>query len=126
MPKVSKQTAPDGGDYGAVFDRAAELEGYTVNFVSFREDLDATPLYRGLPDDRCQCPHWGYVTSGAVTFRYADGEEVCETGDAFYIPPGHVPVKHAPGTEIVLFSPTDELRVTEAAMERNMKEMQAV
>ena len=43
-----------------------------MNFVSFREDIDATPLYKGLPDDRCQCPHWGYVLSGAVTFRYAD------------------------------------------------------
>jgi mannose-6-phosphate isomerase-like protein (cupin superfamily) len=126
MPKVSKDTATMGDDYGAVLDRAEEMEGYTVNFVSFREDIDATPLYKGLPDDRCQCPHWGYVTKGAVTFRYAHGDEVCEEGDAFYIPPGHVPVKHSPGTEIVLFSPTEELRVTEAAMERNMKEMQAV
>jgi quercetin dioxygenase-like cupin family protein len=71
-------------------------------------------------------PALGYVLRGAVTFRYADGEELCEAGDAFFIPPGHVPVKHAPGTEIVIFSPTEELRVTEAAMERNMKEMQAV
>jgi len=126
MPKVSKDTATMGDDYGAVLDRAEEMEGYTVNFVSFREDIDATPLYKGLPDDRCQCPHWGYVTRGAITFQYADGEEICEEGDAFYIPPGHVPVKHAPGTEIVLFSPTEELRLTEAAMERNMKEMQAV
>ena len=126
MPKVSRESATKGDDYGAVFDRAEELEGYSVNFVTFREDIDATPLYKGLPDDRCQCPHWGYVTKGAVTFQYASGEEVCEAGDAFYTPPGHVPVKHAPGTEIVLFSPTEELRVTEAAMERNMKEMQAV
>ena len=124
MPKVSKESATKGDDYGAVVDRAEDVEGYTVNFVSFREDIDATPLYKGLPDDRCQCPHWGYVLSGAVTFRYADREEVCEAGDAFYTPPGHVPVKHAPGTEIVIWSPAEELRVTEAAMERNMKEMQ--
>ena len=31
-----------------------------------------------------------------------------------------------PGTEIVLFSPTEELAVTDAAMQRNMKAMQAV
>jgi hypothetical protein len=124
MPKVSRESATGGGDYGAVLDRAEQLGDYSVNFVSFRQDIDATPLYRGLPDDRCQCPHWGYVLSGAVTFQYADGNEVCETGEAFYIPPGHVPVKHAPGTELVLFSPAAELRVTEEAMERNMKEMQ--
>lgn len=124
MAKVSKETASRGDDYGAVYDRAEEIEGYTINFVSFRQDIDATPLYRGLPDDRCQCPHWGYVINGAVTFQYADREEVCNAGDAFYTPPGHVPVKHVPGTEIVIFSPTEELRLTEEAMERNMKEMQ--
>ena len=124
MAKVSKETASRGDDYGAVYDRAEEIEGYTVNFVSFREDIDATPLSKGLPDDRCQCPHWGYVITGAVTFQYADREEICTAGDAFYTPPGHVPVKHVPGTEIVIFSPTEELRLTEEAMERNMKEMQ--
>jgi hypothetical protein len=124
MPKVSKESASKGGDYGAVLDRAEDVDGYTINFVSFREDVDATPLYKGLPDDRCQCPHWGYVVSGAVTFQYADGEETIETGEAFYVPPGHIPVKHAPGTELVLFSPSEELAITEAAMERNMKEMQ--
>jgi hypothetical protein len=124
MPKVSKESASKGGDYGAVLDRAEDVDGYTINFVSFREDVDATPLYKGLPDDRCQCPHWGYVVSGAVTFQYADGEETIETGEAFYVPPGHIPVKHAPGTELVLFSPSEELAITEAAMERNTKEMQ--
>ena len=124
MPKVSKDSASKGGDYGAVLDRAEDVEGYTINFVSFREDIDATPLYKGLPDDRCQCPHWGYVLNGAVTFRYADGEETIEAGEAYYVPPGHVPVKHAPGTELVMFSPAEELAVTEAAMRRNMEAMQ--
>jgi hypothetical protein len=126
MPKVSRESASGGGDYGAVLDRAEEVEGYTINFVSFRQDIDATPLLKGLPDDRCQCPHWGYVVSGAVTFRYADRDEVFEAGDAFYTPAGHIPVKHAPGTELVMFSPTQELRVTEEVMQRNMKEMHAV
>jgi hypothetical protein len=31
-----------------------------VDFLTFREDFDATPLLKGLPDDQCQCPHWGY------------------------------------------------------------------
>jgi hypothetical protein len=125
MPKVSKQSATKGGDFGPVVDRADELEGYTVNFVEFREDIDATPLLKGLPDDRCQCPHWGYVITGRITARVGDGEEVYEAGDAFYMPPGHVSVKHEPGTQLVQFSPTDELRVTEAAMMRNMQAMRA-
>ena len=124
MPKVSKNSATKGGDYGPVVDRAEHLSGYTVSFVEFRQDVDATPLMKGLPDDRCQCPHWGYVLKGKVTMRYPDREEIYEAGDAYYWPPGHVPVRHAPGTELVQFSPTHELHETEAVMQKNMKAMQ--
>jgi hypothetical protein len=123
MPSVSRDDATQGGDYGPVLDRSDELDGYTVGFTLFREDLDGTPPLRGLPDDRCQCPHWGYVVKGGLTFRYADREETFEAGDAFYTPPGHIPVKHEPGTEIVMFSPSDELKKTEAVMARNMQAM---
>jgi hypothetical protein len=80
MPKVSKDSATGGGEFGPVTDRSAQVDGYTVNFTSFTADVDATPLMKGLPDDRCQCPHWGYVLSGKMTFRYADAEEVFEAG----------------------------------------------
>jgi len=125
MPKVSRASAANVGGGGPVEDRHEEIDGYMVNFVTFNADVDATPLMRGLPDDRCQCPHWGYVIKGRVTFRYADRDEVFEEGDGFYTPPGHIPVKHAPGTELVLFSPAEELEVTEEAMRRNMKELQS-
>jgi len=124
MPSVSKDSATQGGEFGPVTDRSDRIEGYTVNFTSFHADIDATPLLKGLPDDRCQCPHWGYVVNGRLTFRYADREEVFEAGDAFYTPPGHVPVKHEPGTEIVTFSPSAELEKTEAVMMKNMQAMQ--
>ena len=125
MPKVSRDSATQGGDFGPVSDRSDQLEDYTVGFTTFHEDIDATPLMKGLPDDRCQSPHWGYVLKGKLTFRYADREEVFEAGDAFYTPPGHVPVKHEPGTDIVMFSPAEELRKTEAVMMKNMQAMQA-
>jgi hypothetical protein len=125
MPKVSKDGARGGGEFGPVTDRSHELDGYTVSFVSFHQDIDATPLLKGLPDDRCQCPHWGYVLSGRMTFEYPDSDEVYEAGEAFYSPPGHAPVKHDPGTEIVMFSPTHELHETEEVMQRNMQALQA-
>ena len=124
MPKVSRDSAAGGGAFGPVTDRSDQIGGYTVNFTSFAEDVDATPLMKGLPDDRCQCPHWGYVVSGRMTFRYADGEEVFEAGEAFYAPPGHIPVNHQPGTEAVFFSPAEELKKTEVVMMKNMQEMQ--
>src|SRR6188508_902624 len=107
MPKVSKDSARNGGEFGPVIDRADQLDSYGVNFVEFRQDIDGTPLLKGLPDDRCQCPHWGYVIKGRMTFRYADRVEVYEAGDAYYAPPGHIPVQHEPGTQIVQFSPFD-------------------
>ena len=125
MPKVSRESATMGGDQGPVLVQADELEGYSAQFVTFREDIDGTPLMKGLPDDKCQCPHWGYVFKGAMTMRFGDHEEVFEAGDAFYAPPGHVPVKHEPGTEIIQFSPAEELGKTEAAIRQNMEAMQA-
>jgi hypothetical protein len=123
MPKISKANATKGGDHGPVEDRSDDLDGYTVNFVCFRQDIDATALLKGLPDDRCQCPHWGYVIKGKITMRYPDREEVYEAGDAWYAPPGHVPVRHEPGTEIVQFSPAQELRATVDVMMKNMSAM---
>jgi hypothetical protein len=123
MPKVSKRSASKVTDQGPVHDRGEDLADYTVNFVEFREDVDGTPLLKGLPDDRCQCPHWGYVIKGRMVLRFADREEAYEAGEAYYAPPGHVPVKHQPGTEIVMFSPTRELRQTETVMMKNMKAM---
>jgi hypothetical protein len=126
MPKVSKDSASQTVDHGPVMDRSEQLDGYTVNFVTFRQDIDATPLLKGLPDDRCQCPHWGYVLKGRLVYRFGDREETFAAGDAFYAPPGHVPVQHEPGTEIVQFSPTEELHEVETVMARNMQAMLGV
>jgi hypothetical protein len=104
---------------GVMEGRYGQLGNYTVGFESFREDVDATPLFRGLPDDRCQSPHWGYVERGRVTFRYADRDEVHEAGDAYYAPPGHIPVIEA-GTDIVEFSPTDDYERTMAVVAGNL------
>ncbi|MGN6172735.1 MAG: hypothetical protein ACTHPS_07260, partial [Streptosporangiaceae bacterium] len=82
--------------------------GYTVCFESHTADADLTPIFRGLPDDRCQFPRWGYVLRGRVGFRFADRVETYAAGDAYYVPPGHTPIHYA-GAEIVEFSPTDQL-----------------
>jgi hypothetical protein len=122
MPKVSRDSAAEVDDYGPAEDRHEEIGGYTVNFVSIRQDVDLAPMLRGLPDDRCQCPHWGYVFKGRLTWSYGDREEVVEAGDAFYAPPGHAPRAEA-GSEFVQFSPTDELAPSLAAMRDNMARM---
>jgi len=122
MPRTSRETAKID-DYGIAEDRHEELDGYTVNFVSIREDHDIAPLFKGLPDDRCQCPHWGYVFEGRLTLRFEDREEAYEAGDAFYIPPGHTPRAEA-GTSFVQFSPSHEYAVTTEVLMRNMQALQ--
>jgi hypothetical protein len=79
VPKASKETTSRVEDMGVIELRYEELGGYTIAFETFRENADATPLFKDLPDDRRQSPHWGYVVTGTVTFRYADREEVYES-----------------------------------------------
>jgi len=125
MPKVSKQSATHVESHGPVEDRHEDLDGYTVNFVSFGQDIDGTPLLKGLPDDRCQCPHWGYVLKGRLTYRFADHEEVFEAGDAFYLPAGHIPLAEA-GSELLQFSPSAELQAVSEVMVKNAQRLQGM
>ncbi len=124
MPKVSRDSATQGGEFGPVTDRSDEIEGYSVNFTTFHVDMDQTPVLKGLPDDQCQCPHWGYVIRGRLTIRSGDREEVFEAGDAYYLAPGHVGVSNEPGSEIVQFSPAEELKKTSDVIMKNMQAAQ--
>ena len=123
MPSVARNRIAEIDDYGVVEDRHEDVEDTTIQFVTFREDVDAAPLLRGLPDNRCNCPHWGYVFKGKVTFDFGDRQEVYEAGDAFYITHGHIPSAE-PGTEYLQFSPAEELQRVSAHMQENMAAMQ--
>src|SRR3954471_4334119 len=123
MPKTSRQSASRVEDMGVMEGRYENLGAYTVAFESFREDADATPLFKGLPDDRCQADHWGYVISGSVTFKFADHDETYDAGDAYYAPAGHIPVVTA-GTEVIEFSPTGTYVQTMEAVARNLSALQ--
>jgi len=55
------------------------------------------------------------VLKGKITIRYGDHEEVVTAGEAYYMPPGHAPAAEA-GTELIQFSPTDQLAAVEQAI----------
>src|SRR3954467_2210532 len=120
MPHTRKDEAPVQMDEPVITGRYVDLDGYTVAFESYHADVDPAPFFQGLPDDRCQCPHWGYVLSGELRISYADRGESFKAGDAYYVPPGHLPVVTA-GTEIVEFSPTEALQQTMAVVGANMQ-----
>ena len=119
MPKLSKDSL-EAQDFGPVEVREGEAGEYTISYVSFKETQDMGPMFGGLPDGRCQCPHWGYVVEGRQTWKFADREEVFEAGDAFYVEPGHVPVFEA-GSEMIQFSPTAEMKATDEAIRQYME-----
>ena len=119
MPKTNRATE-ELKDYGPVAETAADLGGYTANFVTFKVDVNGTELLKGLPNDQCQCPHWGYVLNGSLSFAFDDHVEVYEAGDAYYVPPGHTPASTG-GTDTIMFSPAAELAITEAVMQKNME-----
>jgi hypothetical protein len=109
MPRTTKGRCLGILDEPEIEGRYAELDGYTVAFETHKADMDPAPFFRGLPDDRCQCPHWGVVLSGRIIFRYPDHDEVHTAGDAFA------------GTELVEFSPTSPLNESMAVISKNLE-----
>lgn len=82
------------------------MGGMTVGSGKVAEDIDVFPLFKGLPGDRRQCPHWGYVIKGQLRYRYADHEEVYGAGELQCSPPGRMPTAQA-ASEYVESSPSD-------------------
>ena len=93
-----------------VVSRQAEWGDLTVALETFPSGTDLSPLFRGLPDGRCQCPHWGYLLSGRLRVRYRDHEEIVNAGEAYYMAPGHAPIFEE-DTEVVEFSPRGEYQM---------------
>ena len=124
MPKVSKASATNRQDIGVGTVYNDVVGGYEIAFLDVRESNDLAPLLKGLPDDRCPCPHWGYVIKGKVTFTFADRVETFEAGDAFYVEPGHSPATQA-GTEWVVISPEEQVAEVNAVLQRNVEAMQS-
>ena len=89
--------------------RSANFGTKNCAYVKFRKGTDIGPALEGLENDLCQVPHWGYVINGSLTVSYDDGsDEEVKTGDIFYWPPGHT-VVYNEDSEIVEFSPKDEM-----------------
>jgi hypothetical protein len=121
MPRASKESASDHESLEGYEGHFEHFDGgWTVSFETYTQDADFSPFLTGLPNDQCQCEHIGYVIKGKVAYRSGDGEEVFETGDAYYVGPGHTPTLYA-GTEVVEFSPTAELGRTLEVVKRNME-----
>ncbi|HVM52887.1 MAG TPA: hypothetical protein VM262_06790 [Acidimicrobiales bacterium] len=100
--------------------RTAELGEYTVDFGTIRAGLIMNAAtFKGLPDDACQCPHWGLLLKGEWGVPMSDGTELTiRAGEAYYLPPGHR-FEVVTDSEYVEFSPTEDLQKTYAVVAAN-------
>jgi hypothetical protein len=105
-----------------------EYEGRSIDAGDLRIAFESMPAqfppdespFKGLPDDRCQCDHWGYLFKGSFRVSYTDGpDEVVHAGEAYHLRPGHF-VQTLEPVELMELSPVAEHDRTMAVVARNM------
>ena len=106
-----------------------EYEGHSFDSGDFRIAFESMPAqfppdespFKGLPGDRCQCDHWGYLFEGSFRVTYTDGgeDEIVRAGEAYHVRPGHF-VQTLEQVELLELSPVAEHDRTMATLARNM------
>jgi hypothetical protein len=109
MQSLPRADVPVAIADGGVEVRVKDVEGLMVGFVSLPAGADLRPATKGLPDDLCPCPHWGYLLRGTVRMHTIDGHQDFRAGEAFYWGPGHAP-EALEDSEYVDFSPAAEFQ----------------
>jgi mannose-6-phosphate isomerase-like protein (cupin superfamily) len=99
--------------------RGVEWAGMQVAIISVPAGTDFGPLLKGLPNDRCPSPHWGYVLKGRLRVEQGGTEEVLHVGDAFYAGAGHTAVADE-DTEFLEISPSDRFQEALRGVLRNV------
>ena len=119
MPSASHDDLPLQEIAPNYSSRFADWGGITVAFEHAQAGDDASAMVKGLPDDRCQAPHWGYLFSGKIVVDYSDRQETIEGGQAYFIEPGHK-ITFLEDSDALEFTPTDKLEETFAQVRRNV------
>ena len=105
-----------------------EYVGRSIDAADIRIAFESMPAhfppdefpFKGLPDDRCQCDHWGHVFKGSFRVTYLDGpDEVINAGAGYHLRPGHF-VQTLEPVELLELSPVTEHDRTMATLARSM------
>ena len=122
MPAFSQDQVPVEFEADVAQTRTVDHGGMTIAFERLSAGVETAPLFRGLPDDACQSPHWGYLIEGRLRVLSTDGtEESIVAGQAYYLPAGHNVVVEQDAL-VLEFSPTEDRART---MEHAAQMMQA-
>lgn len=121
--KINKEAIPVTMEApGTIMRGLPGYGGMTVAFNEIPAGTDFSPLLKGLKNDSCQCPHWGYVLEGELLLKYDDGlEEILAAGDVFYMQPGHTAIVRQ-NLKMIDFSPEKELNEVLGHIARKMAE----
>ena len=96
-------------------ERVVEVGDTIVSQVRGSAGWDAIDTFSLLPDNMCQCPHFGVVLKGKVRIVTKDGHIDCVAGDAYYQAVPHR-VESIEDSILIEFSPREPFwKVTEAA-----------
>lgn len=117
--RASKNELPVMLEAGPASIRGSDWGEMRIALVSVPAGTDFGPLLKGLPDDLCPAPHWGYILKGRLRIRYDIGGEVLSAGDFYYLPPGHTGVAEE-DTEFLEIMPSQAHQVFLDNAQRNL------
>lgn len=105
------------------FQNLSGLGGMSIGFMEVPGPADFTPFFKGLPQDMCTSPHWGYVIDGALKIRYPGGkEETVNAGEVFYWPAPHTGIVEK-NVKFIDFSPDGKFNIVMDHLAKKMAEM---
>jgi hypothetical protein len=117
----SKDTLPVVVDAPGAMLRSATWDGMAVAYAQCAKGTDFSPVFKGLKDDMCQSPHWGYVLKGVLHLRYTDGrEESIRAGEMWHASAGHTAWCDE-DTEFIDFSPPREFNMVMEHVRNQLK-----
>lgn len=61
----------------------------TLCLIRLQAGVRTDPVFEGLVDDRCDCPHWGHIINGTMRVHGPNESRTYEAGQSYYWPPGH-------------------------------------
>lgn len=103
---ISKDDFPKGN----IINMVNGWGGMTVAINEPKAGTDYTPILKGLKDDLCQVPHWGYLEKGKIRIINSDKKvETILAGEVFYMPPGHTLIVDE-DSRIIDFSPEKQMK----------------
>jgi hypothetical protein len=109
MVSITREELPIAVNAGGLELRFSPVGSMILSFYQIPKNTDFASLLKGLPEDMCQCPHWGYLLKGKMLVHTKTGEEIVKSEQVFYMAPGHMP-EFLEDCELFEFAPAAEFK----------------